>query len=165
MSHQRIAIRYLSALLFLITAVLPVHAINRGSTSSGIAFVSGGIGHTELLMLSEEKKNYSFWLTTAAKGSGAYLAGVHIRIVNAKTRQPVLEHHMDGPWLFAALPVGRYDVEASYKDVMENAPRMLKKSTTIHAKDRHQMLLYFDTRDTVGADDDATSNLNRYNTN
>ena len=165
MPNRPIVIRIFGVLCFMASVAFPVMATDRGTTSTGIAFVSGGVGHSELSMLMEEKKNYSFWLTTASKGSGAYLTAVRIRIINTSTRQTVLEHTMDGPWLFAALPPGRYAVQASYSPSAEGAAQALQQSTTIQAGVRRQMLLYFDTRDTVGKDEDPASKFNPYNTN
>jgi hypothetical protein len=124
-------------------------AIQRGITSTGMAYVSGGVGYTELVELSAEKKNYSFWLTTAAKGSGAHLADVRVRIVDTRTQALVLEHTMDGPWLFAALPVGRYEVQASLEQPGRGPVQVQKQMTTIHPGDHHQMVMYFETGDAV----------------
>jgi hypothetical protein len=137
-------------LCWMVTVNWPsAYAIERGSTGAGIAYVSGGVGQSELVALNEEKKNYSFWLTTAAKGSGSYLAAVRVRIVTAGTRLPVLEHTMDGPWLFAALPKGSYEVEASYTERPGSPLQTTRKTTTIHPGDHHQMVLYFDSNDAV----------------
>lgn len=102
-------------------------------------------------------------MTTAAKGSGAYLATVRVRVINASTRQSVLEHTMDGPWLFATLPLGRYDVEASYTEAIGQPTQVVKKSTTIHHGDHHQMMMYFDTKDTVGKDGESLFKDSPYN--
>lgn len=131
--------------------VLPfAHAIERGTADSGPAYVSGGIGESEQAALSEEKGRYSFWLTTATKGSGAYLASVEVRILNARTRQSVLEHTMDGPWLFVALPAGRYEVEASLRESAGQPAQTLKKTLTIRAGALRHTFLYFNTSDEVG---------------
>lgn len=139
------------------------HAIDRGTTPSGITYVSGGVGDAELVSLNEEKKQYSFWLTTAAKGSGSYLAAVQVRVLDARSRQSVLEHTMEGPWLFAALPKGRYVVEATLPADGIRAAQTQRKTTTIDPGDRHQMILYFDTDDQVGARDDAPFKSSPYN--
>jgi hypothetical protein len=133
--------------------LMSAYAVERGTTNTGINYVSGGVGQTELVQLNEEKMRYSFWLTTATKRSGSYLAAVRVRILNASTHQPVLEHTMEGPWFFAALPTGSYDVEASYAEASDRPVQVQKKSTTIHPGDHHQMVLYFDTPDTVNKED------------
>jgi hypothetical protein len=148
--------------LILVAAFTAANAIERGATSTGIAYVSGGVGHSELTSLYEEKKRYSFWLTTAAKRSGSYLAAVQVRILNTRTQQPVLEHTMDGPWLFAALPVGRYQVEASYYQIGKGPVQVQKQTTTIHPGDNHQMVLYFDTDDLVGPENQTPFKTSPY---
>jgi hypothetical protein len=146
----------------LLAPLTSAQAVDRGTTPTGIAYVSGGVGQSELVTLNEEKKNYSFWLTTAAKGSGSYLASVQVRILDARSRQSVLETTMEGPWLFAALPTGRYEVEATLAADGDHSAQTLKKSTTIHPGDRHQMILYFDTHDQVGSRDDTPFQANPY---
>jgi hypothetical protein len=161
--HRKHMMTHLAGLsLCLIGTLQASYAVERGQTSSGIAYVSGGVGQSELAMLNEEKTKYSFWLTTAAKGSGAYLAAVRVNIVNTRTRQSVLEHTMDGPWLFAALPVGRYEVEATLGANADRPAQTLKKTTTIDPGDRHQMVLYFDTNDTVGRGDEPDFKTSPY---
>jgi hypothetical protein len=154
--------RTLTTCLMMAGALSAANAIERGATSTGIAYVSGGVGHSELTALYEEKKRYSFWLTTAAKRSGSYLAAVQVRILNARTRQPVLEHTMDGPWLFVALPVGRYDVEASYYQIGKGPVQTQKQITTIHPGDNHQMVLYFDTDDQLGPENQTPFKTSPY---
>lgn len=127
---------------------LPVaQALERGTTVSGMAYVSGGVGETEMLVLHGEKDRYSFWLTTAVKRSGAHLAGVRVRITDTARKALVLEHTLDGPWLLCALPPGRYDIQAVYRESAGSPEQTRSGVTTIHAGDHHQMVLYFDTPD------------------
>jgi len=125
-------------------------AIERGTSATGVAYASGGTSHEELDVLRAERPNYSFWLTTAARRSGAHLAGVRVRITEADGGMRVLEHVMDGPWLFADLPLGRYEVEAILLDERTGRLEIQRGTTAIHAGDHHQMLLYFSTGDEVG---------------
>lgn len=125
-------------------------AIDRGVAPSGIAYASGGVGHSELQELHAERAHYSFWLTTAALRSGAYLADVDVRITPLRGEAPLLELRLGGPWLFAALPPGRYGVEAAYRAAPEQPLQVRRGSTTIQGGDRRQMVLYFDTGDEVG---------------
>ncbi len=122
-------------------------AIERGTTASGMAYVSGGVGEAEIAALQGEKDRYSFWLTTAVKRSGAHLAGVRVRITDTTRKVVVLEHTLDGPWLLCALPPGRYDIQAAYRESAGSPEQTRTGGTTIHAGDHHQMVLYFDTPD------------------
>lgn len=87
--------------------------------------------------MQAQRDRYSLWVITAAKGSGAYLADVNVRITDAGKKQ-VLEHAMAGPWLLVDLPPGRYEVEASFRGERHS------RATRIEAGDRHQIVFYFD---------------------
>lgn len=126
-----------------------LHAAERGVTERGIAYVSGGVAEAEEDELVAQRKNFSFWLTTASKGSGAFLADVRVRILDERSGQTVLEHTLDGPWLFANLPPGRYRVEATYREFADSKEQTLRRSTTVQKGSLRQMLLYFDTSDRI----------------
>lgn len=133
-----------------LAVALSAGATVRGTTPEGIAYASGGVGEAEKSELKATRAAYSFWLTTAALRSGAHLDGARVRIRDLDRQALVLEHVMDGPWLFVALPVGRYEVEAILQ--MEAPSRVLieRGTTAIHAGDHHQMLLYFALGDATG---------------
>jgi hypothetical protein len=79
---------------------------------------------------------------TAALRTGAHLADVRVSIRDAK-KQLVFDGRLEGPWLFIDLPLGRYDIEASYNNETQ------KRATTIHRGDHHQAFFYFNTGDIV----------------
>lgn len=139
-----------TVLLALGVAALPAAALQRGTSATGVDYVSGGVGDDEQKLLQAQRRDYSLWLTTAVRGSGAHLAGVLVRIREAETGLLVLDHRMDGPWLFAKLPVGRYEIEAIRQELALGRIEIERGSTTIHPNDRHQMLLYFDTGEAIG---------------
>jgi hypothetical protein len=126
-------------------------ALDRGTSPAGVVYASGGGSYEELDAMRAEQPHYSFWLTTAVRGSGAYLAGVKVRIADDTGRR-VLEHTMDGPWLFADLPLGRFEVEAFILDERTGRLEIQRGSVGIHRGDHHQMVLYFGTTDDVGED-------------
>lgn len=131
-----------------LAAALSAGATVRGTTPGGIAWATGGVGETEKTELRAQRVNYSFWLTTASLRSGAHLDSARVRIRELASKELVLELVMDGPWLFAALPVGRYEVEAIVQ--MDNGRLLIERGTsTIHPGDRHEMVLYFATGDSV----------------
>jgi hypothetical protein len=142
----------LTALCLSCCALLGVSAwgVQRGTSATGVDYVSGGVGEDEQQALHARRGDYSFWLTTAVRKSGAHLSGVLVRIREAETGLLVLDHRMDGPWLFAGLPVGRYEVEATLQDLQLGRIEVKRGTTTIHAGDRHQLLLYFDTGEAIG---------------
>jgi len=115
----------------------PAWTMVRGTTELGQPFVTGGVGADEIDTLNREKAQYALAILTAAKGSGAFLADVHIRITDAKSKQ-VLDSVMDGPWLLVDLPAGRYLVEAVLNS------RVQKSVVTLGAGDHRQTAFYFD---------------------
>ena len=120
----------------------PAGALTRGTTEAGQAFVSGGITPDEVDTLKDERKQYSVALLTVAKGSGAYLADVHVTITDAKG-VAVLDTVMDGPWLLVNLPAGRYKLVA-----VEGSGTQTRQ-IAVSATDHQQITMTFDTNDQV----------------
>lgn len=141
-----------------------VPAAQRGTSPAGVAYVSGGIGQDEQQALQAERRAFSFWLTTAVRRSGAHLAGVLVRIREADSGRLVLDHRMDGPWLFAQLPVGRYEVEATLQNLTLGRIEVQRGSTAIHPGDHHQMLLYFETGEAIGEREPGSTPPSLYGT-
>lgn len=137
-------------------------ALQRGSSAAGVPYVSGGVGQDEQQELHARRRDYSFWLTVAVRRSGAHLAGVLVRIREADSGRLLLEHRMDGPWLFAQLPVGRYEVEATLQNLALGRIEVQRGSTAIHPGDHHQMLLYFETGEAIGEREPGSAPPNRY---
>jgi len=133
--------RYL-ALCLLCTLALPAAALTRGTTQLGQAFVSGGITPDEIATIKDEGKQYSVAVLTVAKGTGAYLADVHVTIVD-KDDRAVLDTMMDGPWLLVNLPAGHYKLNAEYDGVKQQRPIAVK------AEDHQRLEFTFDTHDEV----------------
>lgn len=119
-------------------------AIEAGITEGGRLFVVGGIGEGEIARLDRGRDNYSLWVITAAKVSGAYVADATLRITD-KRRRVILDRILVGPWLLIDLPPGRFTVAATYRG--ESHTRV----TTIHPGDHHQIVFYFDVPDDVRA--------------
>jgi hypothetical protein len=126
---------WLAALLGL--ALTPAGALERGTTVLGQSFVSGGVGSTERDTLNLEQAGYDLSILTAARGSGNYLADVHIRITDSQSRQ-VLDTDMDGPWLLVDLPAGRYQVEATRNHLVQ------RHFVTFLANSHSRTVFYFD---------------------
>lgn len=155
MKHRNHKMRWLACLVCGLSLSWVAPAAQRGVTPGGIDYVSGGVAEAEEEDLLAQKKDFSFWLTTASKGSGGFLADVQVRIVNERGGQTVLEHTLDGPWLFAKLPPGRYRIEATFRESTDKPAQTLKRLTTIGKGDHRQMILYFDTSDRVRNAEDA----------
>jgi hypothetical protein len=143
----------LTPLLFAIalaSAPAAVLAMQNGTTDAGIAYVSGGASDERLALMRADRLDYSFWLSTAALGSGAYLAEVQVKITEAAGGKEVLSHKMDGPWLFVSLPTGRYVVEATHPNGHGGRPETHRTTVSIAAGDHRKEMMYFDTGDLVG---------------
>lgn len=92
-----------------------VQAVEVRTTADGISYVSGGVGQAERAQLHAARTQYDLWVTTVARGSGAYLADARLEVQDTLRNRPVLTDDMAGPWLFAALPRGQYRVKATLK--------------------------------------------------
>lgn len=150
LTHSKFAT--IACSLLLAAAAQGAQAGEVSTTEQGIEFVSGGVGESEQSSMQEKKGRYSLWLVTAAKGSGAYLSDVQVKVVDVRRKMTVLEHTMEGPWLFAALPPGRYTVEAIYRDTDAGTEQSIKKVAMVtKGKNPRQMVLYFNSADTVRA--------------
>ena len=112
-------------------------AADTGKTAQGWAYVSGGVGSDELHALHARRDQFSLWVVTAARPSGAYLADVLVKVTDAQ-HTVVFDQRLAGPWLFIELPPGRYEIQATHKSETQT------KVTTIHPGDHHQVLFYFD---------------------
>lgn len=114
----------------------PAAAISEGRTAQDRPFVSGGVSSEELVELNAKRPFFTLSVLTAARGSGAHLASVRVRIVNAKG-DVVLETEMDGPYLLADLTSGNYQIEARYGDEVQ------KRAASVREGARRDIVLYF----------------------
>ena len=118
-------------------------ALERGQSQGGISYVSGGIGLEEQAVLHAERSRYSLWVATVAKGSGAYLSDARLRVTNLDGNRVVLEVTVDGPWVFAALPPGRYEVSATLRAESADAAETITRIVRIQLGDPRQAVLRF----------------------
>lgn len=141
MSKSRIGVAIGMSFVTLLCVSLSnrVQAAERGQTLQGLAYVSGGIGLEERAQLDHERAGFSLWVRTAAKGTGEYLSRVNVKITDASGKA-VLDTTLDGPWLLVNLQRGRYVVEMTYNNHTQ------RRTTTIHAGDRNQLVFYYDVK-------------------
>lgn len=112
-----------------------------------VRFESGGASAEAVEAMAQRAGQYSLKLTLAAKGSGAYLSDVDVTITALPQRTPVLEHRTQGPLLMAALPPGRYEISASFDDVLPGAATTVTRTVLVPRQGQAQAVLYFDTGD------------------
>ena len=111
-------------------------AATTDTSVAGHPYVSGGVGNSEQQALRADRGRYSLWAVTAARGSGAYLAEVRVRVTDEQQRT-VFDRELDGPWLMIDLPRGRYTVEASHDG------QTVRRTASIGAGGPQRMVLYF----------------------
>ena len=84
-------------------------------TSGGIRYITGGVGDEERDAIRQQANEYSLWIWLARSGSGYFLADVKVDIEDASGR-PVLDTVINGPWLLARVPAGRYTIHTDQSD-------------------------------------------------
>lgn len=84
-----------------------------GQSTLGVPHVSGGIGASEREEMEQIKAQYNLRLLFAIAGSGAYVSNVRVQIQDVAG--PVLLTTVTvGPWLYANLAPGSYQLTAEY---------------------------------------------------
>ena len=118
----------LTIALSLLALTTPLHAADemKVQQAGGIAYVSGGISEEARDSLQALAREFNVKLVLATK-SGAFLSDVAVSVDDA-TGKRVLEAKSDGPWFFAKLPPGRYQVDAAVNG------KALKKPVTVNAQ-------------------------------
>ena len=97
------------------------------TSSSGIDYVTGGVGKAQQDAMANMKPDYTLRLTFAREKTGEFLADVKVQI-DQEGRQPFNAPVLNvtaGPMLFAKLPDGEYRVRA------ETAGQVQSKTLTI----------------------------------
>lgn len=131
-------------LLFALAAATPALAVVEGRTAQDRPFVSGGVTEGEIADLRTKQPFFSVSLLTAAR-SGAYLAGVQVRIFDAAGKR-VLDTELDGPYLLVDLLPGKYRLEATHEGEMQKRP------LTVQVGKSQRAVLYFKSDAEVSPD-------------
>lgn len=129
--------------------VQPSVGLVRARTAAGHAVLSGGNTAGDRATMSAERQQYSLWVATVAKPSGAYLSDVQLRISDRKSKAVVLDRRMEGPWLMVALPPGNYEVAASFTEAGTEQPQKMVTRVSVAAKGQRQAVLRFESKATV----------------
>ena len=136
-------------------------ALSTGAiASTQVPHRSGGVSVEDFAELRSQASDYNLKLVLAARGSGAYLADVDVTVRSLPSREVVLEHRTDGPQLLAALPAGRYEVTASFADVLSGARDTLTRVIQVPRSGLVRSVMYFDTGDEVSAESPSAYRLN-----
>ena len=81
-------------------------------------YASGGVGAESRDELARAVPDANLRVVTAAKGSGAFLAGVDLEVVDDRG-VVALRTTLEGPILVARLPSGRYQLRADFRGVRQ----------------------------------------------
>jgi hypothetical protein len=143
---NRVWVALAAALLLLCGS--PALALERGITVDGRPYLMGGIGLQEREELAAARNDFSLRIATAARGSGAFVSNVQVRILDAGDRI-VFERELAGPVLLVDLAPGRYGLEATLDGQTQ------RTRTQIGAQDRREVIFCFDVAVEVLARDEA----------
>jgi len=81
-------------------------------TPEGISYLSGGVGKDERDSLSKMKMENGYNLKLVfALVKGPYLSNVEVQIKDSSGKK-LIEAISEGPWFYAKLPPGKYDIAA-----------------------------------------------------
>lgn len=130
------------------------------AASTQVPHRSGGVSVEAFAELRSQASAYSLELVLAARGSGAYLADVDVTVRSLPLREVVLEHRTEGPLLLVALPAGRYEVTASFADVLPGARDTWTRVIQVPRTGLARSVIYFETGDQVSAESPAEYRLN-----
>ena len=131
--------------LLIALAAWPAAATTEGRTTQDRPFVTGGVTSEETADLRTKQPFFSVSLLTAARGSGAYLASVHVHIVDGQGTL-VLDTDMDGPYLLVDLAPGKYELEAVNKGETQ------RRTLTLREGNPRRLVLYFKSDADVSPD-------------
>ena len=81
-------------------------------TAGGVSYVSGGVGTESIDRLSSLAGDFNLKLVFALK-SGDYVSDVKVSIADAAGKT-LLDTTSEGPWFLTKLPVGKYQIVASF---------------------------------------------------
>ncbi len=88
-----------------------------GTSGDKVQVLSGGVGADARDQLAAQAKNYNLKMIFALS-NGDYVSDVNVKIAN-NSGHSVAEHVSQGPWMFAALPAGTYNVSATFNGKTE----------------------------------------------
>jgi hypothetical protein len=127
----------------------PSVGLVRATTPAGHTMLCGGNTAGDRASMNAERQDFSLWVATVAKPSGAYLSDVDLRISDLKTKAVVLDRRMEGPWLMIALPPGYYEVSATLAEASADAAQKMVTRVNVPARGQRQAVLRFTSQATV----------------
>ena len=109
LAHGLAAILLGSALLVLVASADSDVVVQ---TAGGVSYVSGGVGTDSIDRLNSLASDFNLKLVFALQ-TGNYVSGVKVTIADAGGKT-LLDTTSEGPWFLAKLPVGNYQIVATF---------------------------------------------------
>ena len=120
----------LTALLISFNVVQAQDLSLQPQTVNGVTFVSGGVGDREKEEMLSIKKEYNLHLLFVDKGTGAYMSGIRVKILDAKGTT-ILDSVSNGPFFYVQLNPGKYRITASVYDQEQTQPTVISAKKTV----------------------------------
>ena len=99
------------------SAAQVVQPTQPSQAQTNVPHLTGGVGQEELAQLAEQATGYNVKILFAER-DGAFITGVKATIRGADGK-PLLQVASGGPLLFAKLPPGSYEIEATHEGVSQ----------------------------------------------
>ena len=115
MKYSKLFTAVVVAILLSAGSLVPVANANSDEivqTAGGVSYVSGGIGTDLRDQLSLRANDFNLKLVFALT-SGEYVSGVRVAIADAAGKT-LVDTTSEGPWFLAKLPVGNYQIVATF---------------------------------------------------
>ena len=116
MRYSKLSTAEVAAILLSAALLVPVANAANGDeivhSAGGISYVSGGIGTTSIDRLDSLARDFNLKLVFALK-SGNYVSDVKVTIADAAGKT-LLDTTSNGPWFLTRLPVGNYQIVATF---------------------------------------------------
>jgi len=93
------------------TSLVTVMAQNRPQSAAGVTHISGGITEDSRAEMKKQAGQFNTRASFVTK-SGAYMSEVDVTVTDSSGK-PVLATKTEGPWLYARLAPGNYEMRAN----------------------------------------------------
>lgn len=103
---------------------------------NGVSYISGGVGLDEREAMNAMAGQYNLRISVATKGEGKYLSDAKVTVQD-RQGNVVLEDMANGPWFWANLPPGTYEVTAEIDGKAQT------RTVTIGKNDAARLDLYW----------------------
>ncbi|HJV02109.1 MAG TPA: hypothetical protein VJ752_16335 [Burkholderiaceae bacterium] len=109
-----------SLILSLLVAMAAVAGAAPAMAADGenVPFLNGGVGEDQQQEMLAVRKDYNLLLTFASRGSGEFVADVHLTVTD-HAGKTVLQLNGAGPLVYARVAPGNYKVEAVARGVTQ----------------------------------------------